>query len=38
VVVRYSNSGGQRATGGTVTNTGGYYYHTFNSTANFVIT
>ena len=38
VLIRYSNSGGQRATGGTVTNVGGYYIHTFTGTGTFTVT
>jgi hypothetical protein len=33
VIIRYS--GGQRATGGTVTTVSGYTYHTFTSSGTF---
>lgn len=38
VKLRYSNTYGQIGNGGTVTNTGGYYYHTFTGSANFTTT
>jgi len=34
IIIRYA--GAQRGTGGTVTSSGGYTYHTFNSTGNYV--
>lgn len=37
VLIRYPNAGGQRATGGTVTNVGGYYIHTFTGSGTFVV-
>jgi hypothetical protein len=33
VIIRYS--GGQRGSGGTVTSSGGYTYHTFTSSGTF---
>jgi hypothetical protein len=35
VILRYSNSNGQIANGGTVTNTGGFFYHAFTGSGNF---
>jgi len=35
VIVRYSDTNGQLGTGGTVTQSGGYYYHTFTSSGTF---
>jgi hypothetical protein len=34
VIIRYLTP--QRASGGTITITGGYVYHTFNSSDNFI--
>jgi hypothetical protein len=38
VLIRYSNAGGQRGSGGTVTNVGGYYIHTFTGSGTFTVT
>jgi len=35
VIVRYSDTNGQLGTGGTVTQSGGYYYHAFTSSGTF---
>ena len=37
VIIRYLDSGGQQATGGTVTHIGGYYIHTFMSSGTFSV-
>ena len=37
VIIRYPNAGGQRGTGGTVTNVGGYYIHTFTGSGTFTV-
>jgi hypothetical protein len=34
VIIRYL-SGAQKGTGGTVTSSGGYYYHTFTSSGTY---
>jgi hypothetical protein len=36
VIIRYL-SGVQKASGGTVTTAGGYYYHTFTSSGTFTV-
>lgn len=37
VIIRYSDIGGQRASGGTVTQSGGYYIHTFTGSGTFTV-
>lgn len=37
VIIRYSDVGGQRASGGTVTQSGGYYIHTFTGSGTFTV-
>jgi len=35
VIIRYRDEGGQRGSGGTITQSGGYYYHKFTSSGTF---